>query len=321
MPFLPSMTQQQVSELDARRTQGDIEPYTNPTYPINKKPWLNQFGVHKGEPMAAKSGEGAKEFFDEEKKEPEHKQGFDSIKEFADQEKKEKKHKGSSSVASWLKEELEEKEHTEKGNPPPTPPDTKFDFSDVKPKPPSGELSPWKKAKTAIETKMENIKQFVRPKDGAPKSSTKTKFDVNYGKNAPLANSMEDEAKAMPGMAASPAPMMSPAPPAPMMAGSALGKALSSRSMFIPRPMGAYDPFGIQRSATQLPVHTASVTEYGTMQQHPSAAYKSCSTHGITYRSDLGCHPCTVSKSRECSQCGIEMHKAMGGVLRCPRGH
>jgi hypothetical protein len=174
---------------------------------------------------------------------------------------------------------------------------------------------------TAIGTKMENIKQFVRPKDGAPKSSTKTKFDVNYGKNAPLANSMEDEAKAMPGMAASPAPMMSPAPPAPMMAGSALGKALSSRSMFIPRPMGAYDPFGIQRSATQLPVHTASVTEYGTMQQHPSAAYKSCSTHGITYRSDLGCHPCTVSKSRECSQCGIEMHKAMGGVLRCPRGH
>lgn len=45
--------------------------------------------------------------------------------------------------------------------------------------------------------------------------------------------------------------------------------------------------------------------------------YKSCVTHGITFRTEHGCHPCSILKSSLCKKCGHDMHKSPGGHLMC----
>lgn len=99
-------------------------------------------------------------------------------------------------------------------------------------------------------------------------------------------------------------------------------KALNSRSMHIPAPHGPYDPFGVQRSGSSIQT-SGSMTHEGVPHTLQTAheTHDVCSAHGITYRKSLGCAPCTLAKSFECKTCGTTMHKSMGGVYRCARGH
>lgn len=100
-------------------------------------------------------------------------------------------------------------------------------------------------------------------------------------------------------------------------------KALNTRSFYIPPPLKPYDPYGVQNNAMSIPVSNATPIETGPTATAviPQTVYKSCAVHGITYRSELGCHPCNVAKSTECQTCGAGMMKSFGGVYRCPRGH
>ena len=45
--------------------------------------------------------------------------------------------------------------------------------------------------------------------------------------------------------------------------------------------------------------------------------YKSCESHGLVFRSDLGCRPCYISKSNMCKACKGALHKAPGDVMVC----
>jgi hypothetical protein len=99
------------------------------------------------------------------------------------------------------------------------------------------------------------------------------------------------------------------------------GKALNSKSMHVLAPIGQYDPFNVQRSASTIPVTRAAVTETNPHIYRPEQIYKSCMTHGITYRAESGCQPCNVYKSSTCSKCGDTMNKKAGGMLACSHGH
>lgn len=117
-------------------------------------------------------------------------------------------------------------------------------------------------------------------------------------------------------------------------------KALSTRSFAIPRPMGEYDPFGIQRSATTVPTDVTSklpkpegfapavrqtlddVSNRNlTIKPYWEKTTKSCMIHGISYDVQKGCHPCKVTKSMSCSECGEQKVKRPGGESYCPKGH
>lgn len=135
----------------------------------------------------------------------------------------------------------------------------------------------------------------------------------------------------MAGSAPAPAPAPSP-PPAtgPTGVGPSMGigksmemlKALNSRSMHIPAPLGPYDPFGVMQRAVQVPTSGQMPHEGMPVTLKAQAeTHDFCGTHGITYRKALGCGPCNIAKCNECEKCGSQMHKSFGGVLRCPRGH
>jgi hypothetical protein len=49
--FLPSMNQEQVSEMDKRRGVGDTGTYTNPSKVVAKEPWMQPNGTHKAAPL------------------------------------------------------------------------------------------------------------------------------------------------------------------------------------------------------------------------------------------------------------------------------
>lgn len=120
-----------------------------------------------------------------------------------------------------------------------------------------------------------------------------------------------------------------------------MGKALNSRMLAIPRPMGAYDPFQIQRSATTIPSDVTSKLPKPegfapavrhtlddvsnrdlTIKPYWEKTTKSCMVHGISYDVQKGCYPCTVTKSMSCSECGEQKVKRPGGgMAQCPGGH
>jgi len=99
-------------------------------------------------------------------------------------------------------------------------------------------------------------------------------------------------------------------------------KSFNSRSMHIMRPLGAYDPFGVESAARTIPVNRGSVLETAQLGSSiPTTTYKSCNVHGTIYRSNSACHPCTLYKSSTCKACGTSMTKAAGGTMKCPSGH
>lgn len=113
-------------------------------------------------------------------------------------------------------------------------------------------------------------------------------------------------------------------------------KALSTRSMYIPRPNGPYDPYNIMRSATTPttrghsrlggPEGTAPLVgdtmrtvedDANVRARHPM--YKSCGYHGLTHRADTGCVMCgdMAMKSNSCKACGGTKEKVKGGISAC----
>jgi hypothetical protein len=113
-------------------------------------------------------------------------------------------------------------------------------------------------------------------------------------------------------------------------------KALTTRSMYIPRPTSPYDPFEVQSNASKATTrgHSALRGPEGTApligetfeklaedeqvrtRVQPDT-YKSCSVHGISYRLGGQCHPCSVMKSMSCKSCGGQMVKAAAGSMKC----
>jgi hypothetical protein len=100
-----------------------------------------------------------------------------------------------------------------------------------------------------------------------------------------------------------------------------ISKALNSKSLHVLPPTQPYDPFNVMRSARTIPTHSADVRETNQHHVRPETIYKSCSTHGITYRAESGCQPCKVHKSSTCAKCGDSMTKKAGGMLACSHGH
>lgn len=102
----------------------------------------------------------------------------------------------------------------------------------------------------------------------------------------------------------------------------ALSKALNSQSMHVMRPLGTYDPYDIQRSATTIPMHRIAPPELQA-QVRPAPVYKSCTVHGFLHKSDVDCHLCVVQKSTSCKSCGEQLVKMRGngGAPTCPAGH
>jgi hypothetical protein len=113
-------------------------------------------------------------------------------------------------------------------------------------------------------------------------------------------------------------------------------KALSTRSMHVPRPHGPYDKFDIMRSATTpttrghsklrgpegvapLIGDTMRTVEDDANITARHTMYKSCGFHGLTHRADTGCVMCnhSVSKSDSCKKCNNVMEKVKGGVSAC----
>lgn len=114
-------------------------------------------------------------------------------------------------------------------------------------------------------------------------------------------------------------------------------KALSTRSMYVPPPREKYDPFNIHRSTSTVTTRNhsalrgregvaplvgetfANLFEDDKNKRNPNTemAYKSCMVHGISYRADRSCHPCSIAKSTMC-KCGTQMVKSPGGSYRCP---
>ena len=106
-------------------------------------------------------------------------------------------------------------------------------------------------------------------------------------------------------------------------------KALNTRSLYIPRPVGEYDPFSIYRSATTVtnrntsrlqPAPGVSPDVEETLEnvgKKPDEAYKSCAAHGFIYKSSVGCRACVVSKSYMCQMCGKPLLKKVDGGKVC----
>lgn len=112
-------------------------------------------------------------------------------------------------------------------------------------------------------------------------------------------------------------------------------KALSTRSMHIPRPNSVYDPFEVLNSARRQITRSQSrlrgpegvaplvgeTFEQLAEDEKPKShgeVFKSCLVHGITYRPGVGCHPCRVAKSQHCTGCGAQLVKSIGGASSCP---
>lgn len=112
------------------------------------------------------------------------------------------------------------------------------------------------------------------------------------------------------------------------------GKALSSRSMYVPRPTPAQ--YDILRSATTpntrghsslsgpngvapLVGATLADAEDSAKVRSKHETYKSCGFHQLVHRVSSGCTMCnqSVSKSAACKGCGEEMYKYKGGSLAC----
>jgi hypothetical protein len=113
-------------------------------------------------------------------------------------------------------------------------------------------------------------------------------------------------------------------------------KALSTRSMHVPRPNAPYDRFDIMRSATTpttrahsqlrgpsgvapLVGETLRDAEDDANVRSKQTMYKSCNFHGLTHRQDTGCVMCgdATRKSISCESCGDDMEKVKGGVTAC----
>lgn len=139
--------------------------------------------------------------------------------------------------------------------------------------------------------------------------------DNIFGKNVPMAAAPATPTPPPAGMGAS------TGSPGMAAANSALStmKSLNSGSMHVFRPVGNWDPYGVNRSATTIPVHSAPIAEQQTTAKPD--VWKSCVAHGVNYRAGGQCEPCRIAKSTECVTCGAGMSKSFGGVYRCPRGH
>jgi hypothetical protein len=115
-----------------------------------------------------------------------------------------------------------------------------------------------------------------------------------------------------------------------------VSKALSTRSIHIPRPNHHYDPFDIQRSATTattrshsglngpsgvapLVGETLADAEDAAKVRSTQDTYKSCNFHRLVYKSEIGCVMCnhTMRKSNMCKTCGDVMEKVAGGYMSC----
>lgn len=116
-----------------------------------------------------------------------------------------------------------------------------------------------------------------------------------------------------------------------------LEKALNSRSFHISRPAGEYDPFGVYRSATTTtnrnfsklyapegvagPVQdTIANVDAAEKLRTQSKLYKACEVHGNSFLADRGCFRCTIAKSYDCKKCGGQMVKTTAGMTVCSRG-
>jgi len=113
-----------------------------------------------------------------------------------------------------------------------------------------------------------------------------------------------------------------------------MGKALTTRSMHIPRPQGVYDPFGVynsamktmtrQNSALYSPEGVAPLVGdtlkdvSGKDYNRVADPYNNCPTHGTVYKSSVGCFSCGLYKSTCCSSCNARLTKSAGGNLFCP---
>lgn len=115
-----------------------------------------------------------------------------------------------------------------------------------------------------------------------------------------------------------------------------MDKALSTRSMHIPRPYEYFDPYDISRSATtpttrahsklQGPNGVAPLVGETLVEAEDAAnvrsrqvTYKSCNGCQLIHRADTGCNICkqTMSKSMSCKKCGDDMIKMKGGSYAC----
>lgn len=283
--FTPNLTTGQVMDLDRRRGMGDTGTFTQPEGLEAKKPWLNPDGTHKAQedsmPLPPKR-EGETEFERD-------------IRHYTNEVKDNpKKYPGGQKQAIAIA--ANEAGVAKKG-----------DDGD----PYNGRL--------------EGLKKYVissAPPPGAPKM--------------PSAAPKTPAAPAAPSMGAKPpTPPMGAMKPPPI-PGDAKGmyrsieedhedeedteKALTTRSMYVPPPMGPYDPFGILRNGSSVPSRQIPIDTYVNSMK-PMDAYKSCVVHGVSYRDSVGCPPCAIQKSSMCKTCNGQMYKTAGGTLTCPRGH
>lgn len=98
-------------------------------------------------------------------------------------------------------------------------------------------------------------------------------------------------------------------------------KAMTSRSIPQLRPL-VYDPSQTTNRALAVPYTPIDLSDpayQGTVRTQET--YKSCMIHGIMFKSDRECHPCSISKSLTCKNCGSDMQKTAGGGLVCSAGH
>lgn len=320
--FRPNMSAEEMAELDRRRGLGDQGSFNDPDIIVSKKPWLKPDKTHKSQseaPMhdgmddlirAMQIPEGGKPFG---KLLPEKRSGESEferqIRHFTEKVKENPEkypggHKQAIAIAAH------EAGVAKKGGMPPVISSAPKPAGLGQVKPPRGVMSSSPKPTYRPPGLSPSVKGYAVG-SAEDKDKEDGEFaDKIFGKNV------------MPPPAA-PA-MAPPSPPAPMPAGGSMAtstmKALRSSSFYIPPPMQPYDPFGVQRSATTIPVSKAEIGE-NAPPVRLGDTYKSCMTHGMTYKAEQGCHPCNIQKASVCKNCGSTMMKTAGGSLSCPRGH
>lgn len=309
MSFLPNMSKQEMAEYDKRRGQGDVELFHHPTLVTAKKPWQNLNGTHKAQ-------------LEEEKPMTETVKAISLLKGINNNSVSQASHAASQRASQRQQgrkeRQIEEYHMTKKGAP--------------------------------LDEKFEGLKKFVMTSAPAPSGAS-----LPHGSQTGVASAGGQTGMSPAHSALSAVPKPSGPPPIPSMKsvkedddddftdklfGKSLedqkkdfikhmddfeteymSKALNSKSMAVLRPNHMYDPFNVMRSATTSVVHKADIAETNTPNFRDQVVYKSCVTHGISYRSEVGCHPCNVFKSNNCSHCGSAMTKTAGGSLACSHGH
>jgi hypothetical protein len=285
--FTPNMSQDDVTELDRRRGLGDHGAFNDPDILVNKRPWLRPDGTHKSsgdEKTMSKTAEATETL--KAMKVPTGGEPFGKC--------------GCSGPCDHQKESAMKCMDGLK----------KYAGKTLGPRGMGMEMSldSEKDDVSALEALLEHEKKEA-------KEEVEKMLPGELSKPSPLSS----DTTAVTAASTTPAPP--PATPPPATASNAMAmKSLNTRSFFIPPPLQAYDPYGVNRNATTIPVSRAAIGEGSERSVQPDV-FKSCTTHGVTFRASQGCHPCNVQKSLECKECGSGMMKSFGGVYRCPRGH